>query len=671
MPNPFLSIFSTHDLFNKMEETQVLWEEFVSKGKNEDLKTAVRHDVLDSWERCKIVGVNPQITQANEAIKRNELDELLTESALYQVAKPIIDNIFHKLIGTGYMITLSDEEGKMIYLKGESDVIKQTRNTNFAVGMDWSESAAGTNAIGTSLITKKPIQVFGAEHFCEGFHSMTCSSAPIFQPYTKKVIGVIDFTGLWHNGQPHTLPFAVSLAQVIEQQLYNLQKESHNYLVEFYYQKKLERKNDLILILSKDLVVINCDNKLMNIFNIQKMTDVNEHTYFNTLFNKVGQQDRRFVNPSLFSHVAEENELKENEIEILYFKGQEVGYMITFQDTHKNTLSTTSLNAAPHDLPVIGQSTLFKRVLQKCQKGSQVNVPILLLGETGTGKEVLAKYIHQESPRKDKPFIALNCGTVQKELIASELFGYESGTFTGGTKGGKKGKFEEAQGGTLFLDEIGEMPLDLQVHLLRVLQEKEIEKLGSSKTIDIDVRIIAATNKDIPTMIKEGLFREDLFFRLNLVTVNIPPLRERQEDIWLLSNQFLAQFAHEHNKPPSFYLANETVDLFSTYHWPGNVRELRNVLEYAVIYSNTPAIEKNNLPDYLLNTQYSPLINDKKTNDLSVMENIERKKISELLETTNYNLSAVSRELNIARSTLYRKLKKYQLNIDSKFRGVL
>ncbi|PIC64681.1 sigma-54-dependent Fis family transcriptional regulator [Sporosarcina sp. P13] len=651
-----------------MEETQLYWEKFVSKGKNSDLKPVVRHDVLDSWKRCKIIGVNPQIKQANEAINRNELDEILSESALYQVAKPIIDNIFHKLIGTGYMITLSDEEGKMIYLKGESDVIKQTRNTNFTVGMDWSESAAGTNAIGTSLITKKPIQIFGAEHFCEGFHSMTCSSAPIFQPYTKKVIGVIDFTGLWHNGQPHTLPFAVSLAQVIEQQLYNLHKESHNYLVEFYYQSKLERKNDLILVLSKDLTVINCDIKLMDIFNIEKMTDVNEHTYFNHLFNKAGPQERKLVNPSCTLYDTEVHGLKENEIEIIYFKGQEVGYLITFQDTNKNTSSTSPLIESPRALPVIGESTLFKSVLQKCQKGSQVNVPILLLGETGTGKEVLAKYIHQESPRKDKPFIALNCGTVQKDLIASELFGYESGTFTGGTKGGKKGKFEEAQGGTLFLDEIGEMPLDLQVHLLRVLQEKQIEKLGSSKTIDIDVRIIAATNKDIPTMINEGLFREDLFFRLNLVTVDIPPLHERKEDIWLLSNEFLVQFAHKHNKPPSFYLTNETVDLFSTYNWPGNVRELRNVLEYAVIYSNTPAIEKSNLPDYLLNAPYSPLIDEKKANNLSVMENIERKKISELLEITDYNLSAVSRKLNIARSTLYRKLKKYQLTNDTKIR---
>lgn len=177
--------------------------------------------------------------------------------------------------------------------------------------------------------------------------------------------------------------------------------------------------------------------------------------------------------------------------------------------------------------------------LNKCYKAAPSNVPILLLGESGTGKEKIAKSIHQSSQRRDKPFLAINCGAIPKELIGSELFGYESGTFTGGSKEGKKGKFEEANEGTLFLDEIGEMPLDLQVHLLRVLQEKEIMRLGSSQTIPINVRIIAATNKNLYALCKQGLFREDLFFRLNVVTVNIPPLRERREDIPLIADYFL------------------------------------------------------------------------------------------------------------------------------------
>jgi len=219
------------------------------------------------------------------------------------------------------------------------------------------------------------------------------------------------------------------------------------------------------------------------------------------------------------------------DFEVVYLNRKEVGYIITFKEMDgKDSNTTASIG------PVNGKSPAFKEVLQKCKKGAKVNVPILLLGETGTGKEVLAKYIHQTSPRKDKPFIALNCGAVQKELIGSELFGYESGTFTGGTKEGKKGKFEEAQGGTIFLDEIGEMPLDLQVHLLRVLQEKEIEKLGDRAPKKIDVRVLAATNRNLTEMISEGKFRQDLYFRLNVINISIPPLRDRREDIPELAN---------------------------------------------------------------------------------------------------------------------------------------
>jgi len=290
LSNSFLSIFNTRDLFNKMEETQLLWEKFITKGTKTDFKKHVRNDILESWERCQKNGVNPRIKQANEAMSRLELDDLLTKSELYQVAKPIIDNIFLQLAGTGYMITLNNEEGKMIYLKGEPNVINQTRGTNFCVGMDWSEGAAGTNAIGTSLATQKPIQIFAAEHYCEGFHSMTCSSAPIFQPYTNKVVGVVDFTGLWENGQPHTLAFAMSIAKLIENELLCLRMDSYNYLAEVYYQQVLKRKSDLFLVINTDLVVINSGKRLMDAFNIKKMINVDKHSDFGHLFNKARQQ---------------------------------------------------------------------------------------------------------------------------------------------------------------------------------------------------------------------------------------------------------------------------------------------------------------------------------------------------------------------------------------------
>ena len=207
---------------------------------------------------------------------------------------------------------------------------------------------------------------------------------------------------------------------------------------------------------------------------------------------------------------------------------EEIGYVIIYKN-NRGSLSKMPTYINEHNL--IGDSPKIKSILHKSHQIASVNTPILLTGETGTGKELIARYIHEVSSKKDKPFIAINCGAMQKELIGSELFGYESGTFTGGRKEGKKGKFEEANGGTIFLDEIGEMPIDLQVHLLRVLQEKEITRLGSSKTIKIDVKVIAATNQNLEEMIDNGLFRRDLFFRLNVISFTLPSLRERKEDI--------------------------------------------------------------------------------------------------------------------------------------------
>lgn len=304
---------------------------------------------------------------------------------------------------------------------------------------------------------------------------------------------------------------------------------------------------------------------------------------------------------------------------------------------------------------MIGHSPAFLNALTKCYKASFSNVPILLLGESGTGKEKIAQLIHQSSRRSAKPFIAINCGAIQKELIGSELFGYEGGTFTGGARDGKKGKFEEADGGTLFLDEIGEMPLDLQVHLLRVLQEKEITRLGSSRPMSIDVRILAATNKNLYDMCKKGLFREDLLFRLNVVAINVPPLRERKEDLEPLSQFFLKMFAKKYEKN-TLALSEETRAFLIDYHWPGNIRELQNVLEHAAIFSESSFIELKDFPSYLFESSER-----KRQKDLPIVDTAEKKILLRLLEETNWNLSAVAKKMQIARTTLYRKLKKYQL----------
>lgn len=657
MKNPFLSIFDTQDLSSIVRELKRKWETFVTHSSNhEHLKTFVRHEILHSWSRCQLLGINPELKQARTALTTLELEKLLLESDLYRAAKPIIDNIYDKLIGTGYLITLNDENGKMIYLKGEPDIMRKTEKMNFSLGMDWSEKAAGTNAIGTSIISKKPIQVFSAEHFCEGFHPMTCSSSPIYHPYTKNVVGALDFTGLWPSTQPHTLGLAVSLAQMVEQQLLTMYQTTYGRLEEYYQHCLFKWKDQPILIFSHQSVLVNGDPKLMKALNMKK-----ELTHPNHLKVKEFLQ-----NPSTFFNKTEE--FRFIQLKPIMHNNEEIGYAAIF-DHKKSQSSSTASHSKDHYL--IGESVEFKKILQKCQQISAISTPVLLTGETGTGKELIARYIHEESIRKEKPFIAINCGAMQKELIGSELFGYESGSFTGARKEGKKGKFEEANGGTIFLDEIGEMPIDLQVHLLRVLQEKEVTRIGSSKIIKVDVKVIAATNKNLETMIKEGLFRKDLFFRLNVISFTVPSLRERMEDILPITQYYINLFAKKYHKPAALHLTESTKSFLLNYTWPGNIRELRNAIEHAVIFSHSTEIEKNHLPEYLACFETVHSLKSQEHPSLSVREKAEMEQIRALLIQKGGNISAVSKELKIARSTLYRKLKKYNLkDTGSLFQGV-
>jgi len=238
---------------------------------------------------------------------------------------------------------------------------------------------------------------------------------------------------------------------------------------------------------------------------------------------------------------------------------------------------------------IVSQSKEFKEILDLAEKVAQSNTSVLLLGENGTGKELIARHIHRLSPRKEQPFIAVSCAALPTTLLESELFGYEKGAFTGAA-GMHKGRFELANRGTIFLDEIGDLPLETQIKLLRVLQEREFERLGGTKTVSVDVRIIAATNQNLEDKIKDRLFREDLFYRLNVFPIHIPPLRERKDDIRILAEHFLNNFSRQMNKPIK-RISDEVFEKLLNYSWPGNVRELQNVVERAVVLTTGDTLE--------------------------------------------------------------------------------
>jgi len=314
---------------------------------------------------------------------------------------------------------------------------------------------------------------------------------------------------------------------------------------------------------------------------------------------------------------------------------------------------------------LIGSSYKFLEKKQQGMKVCKTNFSVLLTGETGTGKEVFAKAIHNSSGRAQKPIVTINCGAIPKELFESELFGYEDGAFTGAKKGGKKGKFFVANGGTLFLDEIGDLPLNMQSKLLRVLQEKEIEPIGSDQSIPIDVRIITATRKNIQRMISDGSFREDLFYRLNVVNIEMLPLRERKEDILELSKYFLEKLNKEYGTRKT--LSKEIKEIFLNYSWPGNIRELDNVIKFSYATSEESIIEHCDLASKTINKLHIKKLDFKNIKNLREnVEEYEKNVIYEILKRNKFSCIAAAKEMGIHKSLLYKKIKKYHIEIKNK-----
>lgn len=308
---------------------------------------------------------------------------------------------------------------------------------------------------------------------------------------------------------------------------------------------------------------------------------------------------------------------------------------------------------------MIGIDENFNSVKKIAMKAAKNDFNVLILGETGTGKEVIANALHFASSRRNKPFIRINCAAIPFELLESELFGYEEGAFTGAKKGGKIGKFELANQGTIFLDEIGELPLNMQSKLLRVLQEKEIEKIGSENTIPLNVRVIAATNQNLEEKVQNKAFRSDLFYRLNVIQIKLPPLRERSEDIPFFIESFLSELNSKYEA--NVTLSPETKAILNRYKYPGNIRELKNIIERAFSQRDGDVILPTHLPVNLISrSQLSIPINKEKTLD-AFMADIEREIILDVLAKNNFNCQSTAKNLGIHRSTLYKKMEK--LNI--------
>ena len=661
------------------------WNKFIATGFCDS--KSLRPIIYDSWIRSKNYNVNPNNLK-EQLLTESDLKKRISKcSDLVTVAQPYIDNIYSFVKNSGFVVYLTDEDGYVLYLAGDDEIIKSSNNVSkLCVGANRSERYSGTNAIGTCLAINKPIQIYGSEHYVKHHQSYTCSAAPIHNE-GNKIIGCLDITGKVYNVHSHTLGMIVAAVDGIEKELkinnaYNKMSIMKNQL-----STTLNSINTAIIVVSKVGTILNINKSASDIFNI-------DSNYINKRINDVLEYDKRILN---FEHLDKnymdaELEIKNTNYSITTANysnkyDQIEGTVISFREMkriHKMVKRISGFTATYTVNNLIGQSSQINYVKSLCLKASKSISNVLILGESGTGKELVAQSIHNASFRRNEPFIAINCGALPKGLIESELFGYEGGAFTGANKEGKPGKFELADGGTIFLDEIGDMPLDTQVNLLRVLQDKEIVRIGGSKPKPIDIRVIAATNKNLLKSIQNNSFREDLYYRLNVFTINVPPLRERNRDIQILAEHFINYYNKTLNKNV-IKIDKDALEAFKKYSWPGNIRELENIIERAINIVETDVITVKDLPSLLQklvlenghqketiicgeldDTNIGNNNNDYYNEDLSDKKmNFEKDELIRALTINNGNAVKSSQLLGISRRTLYRKLDKYNISIDS------
>jgi PAS domain S-box-containing protein len=342
---------------------------------------------------------------------------------------------------------------------------------------------------------------------------------------------------------------------------------------------------------------------------------------------------------------------------------EKVSYLESKVHLYENEL--ISLRSTRYTMDsIVGVSKALTALKWQAMKAAATSLPVVIVGESGTGKELFAQAVHNASPRRFHPFVRVNCAAIPRELFESELFGYDQGAFTGAKASGKPGKIELAHHGSLFLDEIGDLPLEMQPKLLRVLEEKDFERVGGTTLVKSDFRLLAATNHNLEDMLAENRFRTDLFYRLNVITLQIPPLRERREDILPIARHLLKQMAHDCGLT-EVTLNPEAEDFLAKYDWPGNVRELSNVLERAVHYAEHDRVELSDLPRYLFKKGWEPA-HGRPKNLRTVQHTAERDAIRQALESTGYNKARAARMLGIHRSLFYKKIKKYGIPLQTR-----
>ena len=628
--------------------------------------------IENSHMRSESYGIEKKSSYSRKILFGEELEEILNDNKeLIEVSKLYIDMVFSAVMDNEFIILLTDNNGCILYIKGAEESSSKLSCVNLTVGAYMDEQNIGTNAMGTAIKEDKCVQITASEHYIAGLQGLTCSAAPIHNT-SGEIVGTLNLTGRSNMKHPHTLGLVVFGVKAIENELdkkkiNNILTETYNYM-----ESVIDNFDKGIMILNKDGKIININKFGAEIFNKDMDVLLKEEVHYilpdlGNILEEIDTDKCTIIKEVKLKHTSTYKTK-------LVFKGirnkeKIIGIVVTMSNEKEEKNVKDATGAFLNFNDIIGESAAIVNVVTNSKIISNSPSTVLIQGESGTGKEVLAQAMHNYSLRRSNKFVAINCGAIPDNLIESELFGYEDGTFTGGKKGGKPGKFEIASGGTLFLDEIGEMPLEMQVNLLRVLQDGRVTRLGGNTEIPIDVRVIAATNKNLKKEIKKGTFREDLYYRLCVIPIKLPPLRERKGDVEKLIEYFLRIKSFKLNK----VMPDIKEDLYNgllSYNWPGNIRQLENYIENIVNLDGNLSFdlwedgdEKINevIHKEIIETNYYENCEVKKDNfDL---EGLESKTIKEAMNSYNHNMTKVAKALGISRNTLYLKIKKYKIEV--------
>ncbi|KXX88058.1 sigma-54-dependent Fis family transcriptional regulator [Bacillus cereus] len=606
------------------------WKKFINEGVLDSNR--INERISESWHRCKQANVNPHMNKGQKILSSNFFQDQKKKSEIFlDIAIPQIQNMRKTIDELQMMALLIDPDGYVLSLSGNKQTLKRAKHINFIEGVKWTEAAVGTNAIGTALEIEEAIMISGTEHYSVVSHSWSCAAAPIHND-DGKLIGVLDFSCPIEFSHPYMLGMVTSIAHAIERECSIRVHQNELHLIHRFLDV-IDSDEQVVICNHRDVIVSASKSvrERINNWSRMKLEELMHHGLETKLEIPV-YSNERMIGKCMY---LKENEQMNTYSALTFIKG------ITFPG-------------------VTGTSRAFQHTLEEIKLVSPTDASVYVCGETGVGKEYVARAIHENSPRKDGPFIAVNCGSLPKELIESELFGYAEGAFTGARRQGYKGKFEQANGGTLFLDEIGEVPPEMQVALLRVLQERTITPIGSSKEVPVNIRIITATHKDLLRLVEEGKFRQDLYYRLHVYPLYVPSLIERKEDI----PYFIQHFCEQKNWNVVF--PKSICNQFLQHTWPGNIRELVNALERIYILSQGREICEKQvallIQTMMGNQQQLELqVENKTEHTLNFREKIQRDSMIEALQKTNGNVSLAAKLLDVPRSTFYKRMQKYKL----------